>query len=301
VIIVGALIGSTLCGGLMLTILGWRRGRRPALMARVGPYVRDLSGVEGAPDPGAELKRRIRTAATRLGELVGSESSVRRRLVRMGGRADVESFRMTQAQWGLGGFGAAFALSSAFASRGAAPIPLLALCCAGALLGVFGYDRRLTARVQERERRMVREFPAAADLLALAVASGESPRAALDRVCGRLRGPLGDELGRLLADMRAGTPVPAAFVALARRTGVPSLSRFCETMAVAVERGTPLVDVLHAQASDVRDAGRRELVESAGRREIVMMLPVVFLVLPLTVLIAFYPGWVSLTMATGHH
>jgi tight adherence protein C len=42
--------------------------------------------------------------------------------------------------------------------------------------------------------------------------------------------------------------------------------------------------VLHAQAADVREAGRRELIETAARKEVFMMVPVVFLVLPITVL-----------------
>ena len=68
-------------------------------------------------------------------------------------------------------------------------------------------------------------------------------------------------------------------------------------MAVAVERGTPLADVLHAQAADVREAARRELIESAARREVLMMIPVVFLVLPVTVLFAFWPGVVGLSLS----
>jgi len=44
---------------------------------------------------------------------------------------------------------------------------------------------------------------------------------------------------------------------------------------VATERGTPLVDVLHAQAADVREAGRRELLETGARKEVLMMVPVV--------------------------
>ena len=115
---------------------------------------------------------------------------------------------------------------------------------------------------------------------------------------GVLRGSLGDELGSVLADIRTGRPVPEAFDALAARTGVASLARFAEGLAVAVERGTPLVDVLHAQTADVREASRRALVEAGGRKEILMLLPVVFLVLPVTVVFAFYPGLVGLRLVT---
>ena len=77
--------------------------------------------------------------------------------------------------------------------------------------------------------------------------------------------------------------------------GVPGVARFAQGVAGAVERGTPLADVLHAQAADVRAAARRELIESAARREVLMMIPVVFLVLPVTVLFAFWPGVVGLS------
>ena len=67
-------------------------------------------------------------------------------------------------------------------------------------------------------------------------------------------------------------------------------------MVVAVERGTPLADVLRAQAQDVREAGQRALMDAAGKKEIAMMVPVVFLILPVTVLFAVYPGFAFLRL-----
>ncbi|HCX85458.1 MAG TPA: pilus assembly protein TadB, partial [Micrococcales bacterium] len=61
-------------------------------------------------------------------------------------------------------------------------------------------------------------------------------------------------------------------------------------VAVAVERGSPLGEVLRAQAADARESAKRELMESGGRREIGMLVPVVFVLLPLTVLFALFPG-----------
>jgi pilus assembly protein TadC len=93
----------------------------------------------------------------------------------------------------------------------------------------------------------------------------------------------------VLADARTGVPVAQAFDALSARTGLPIVARFSAGLAVALERGTPLADVLHAQAADVREAGRRDLIEIAARKEVLMMIPVVFLVLPITVLFALSP------------
>jgi tight adherence protein C len=90
-------------------------------------------------------------------------------------------------------------------------------------------------------------------------------------------------------------PLLSALEGIAQRTSVPSLTRFVDGLAIAVERGTPLADVLRAQATDVREAGKQALLEAGGRKEIAMMIPVVFLVLPVTVLFAAYPALVSLT------
>ena len=49
--------------------------------------------------------------------------------------------------------------------------------------------------------------------------------------------------------------------------------------------------VLRAQAQDVREESRRDLMEKGGKKEIAMMVPVVFLVLPITILFAVFPGW----------
>jgi len=224
---------------------------------------------------------------------------VRLRLVRAGLDPDVPRFRTEQVIWGLAAF-AIVAVPSALLAA-ASPersVPLLIFCLIAFALGVLLRENRLTAQVAERERRILAEFPTVAELLALAVGAGEGPVSALDRVVTRSTGELSADLGAVLADIRTGTPVAAALDGLARRSGLPVVARFAEGMAVAIERGTPLAGVLHAQAADVREAGRRALIESGARKEIVMMVPVVFLVLPVTVVFAFWPGVVGLHLVT---
>ena len=52
--------------------------------------------------------------------------------------------------------------------------------------------------------------------------------------------------------------------------------------------------MLRAQAQDVREEGRRALMETGGRKEVLMMIPVVFLILPVTVAFAVFPSAVLL-------
>lgn len=109
-------------------------------------------------------------------------------------------------------------------------------------------------------------------------------------------GELSKEFSRVLADTRAGKPLADALQQFSSRTELGPLVRFVDGLIVAVERGTPLADVLRAQAQDVRDTAKRELMESAGRKEIGMMVPLVFGVLPLTVVFAVFPGLAAISL-----
>ena len=305
----GALLGAGAGTGLVLLLDRAANVRRPRLEVRVLPYIRDLPvaaarsarlrGPAAQPGVSALLRAVLRLVAHRLDRVLGGAVSVRRRLERAGLPLTVHDFRVEQVIWGLVSFSvtAAVALVVALRSPGRA-LPLLVTCAVAFVLGALLRENRLSAQVKERERLMLAEFPAVAELLALAVAAGEGPVSALDRVVTRTRGVLSDELGKVLAQVRTGTPVAQALDDLAARSGLPVVSRFAEAMAVALERGTPLSDVMHAQAADVREAGRRALIETGARKEVLMMVPVVFLVLPVTVLFAFWPGVVGLRLVS---
>jgi tight adherence protein C len=304
----GAVLGAVLAGGLLLVAARIRAIRHPQLATRVLPYIRDLPQVGGAPAWSAPastsaatgvLGPPLRAAADAVEKVLGGSASVRRRLQRAALDRTVHDFRVEQVVWGL----VAFAVAAALGVLRTLTHPSSAVACAVAcvaafVVGVLARDSYLSTQVRTRERRILAEFPTIAELLALAVAAGEGPVAALDRVVRRSGGALSADLSRVLAEIRTGQPVGAAFDQLSRVTGLPLVARFAQGIAVAVERGTPLADVLHAQAADVREAGRRELIETAARKEVFMMVPVVFLVLPITVLFAFWPGVIGLHLTT---
>jgi tight adherence protein C len=303
----GALAGAVVGLGLALVVAGLPVARRPGLMERLEPYLRDtprpsrlLTRSDSVSVAGvAGILRPVLTDLARGVEpRVGGAASVRRRLLRAGMPPDVERFRAEQVVWGVVGalVGVLLgALAMVFRGASAIPVVLLVVCFAGA--GIVARDVWLTRAANQRERRMLAEFPTIAELLALAGSAGEGATGALDRVCRLSHGELSTELGASLAEARAGANLPTALQGLADRTGLPSLSRFVDGIVVAVERGTPLAEVLRAQAQDVRESGRRAVMEEGGRKEIAMMVPVVFLVLPVTVLFAIYPGVAFLRLA----
>jgi len=303
----GALLG--LLTGFGLLLIAWFSPplRRVSLDDRLAPYLRDaprpsrLLAVPGGPVTSfGALERVLRPvlgdAVRVLERVVGGSGSIRRRLAALGRGQTVEHFRVEQVVWGVLGLfgGAGFAVVLAVLGGVVHPVSVVLCCLAGSLAGVLGRDWWLGAQVRRREQLLLAEFPVVAELLALAVTAGEGPAGAMQRVCRLSGGELARELSAVLAETRMGTPLPLALHHLGERSSLDALARFAAGMAVALERGTPLADVLRAQAVDVREAGKRALLEAGGRKEIAMMVPVVFLVLPTTVVFALYPGLINL-------
>ena len=303
-VVQGALAGLCAACGL-LVVVARLRARRITLDQRLAPYLRPRrtgSGLLGAPavrGPVPVLERLVAPVladGVRIVARIGSPASeLARRLVRAGRAESVEQFRVGQVVSGALGLAAGLALALVLAAtRGSATVVLLVLVGGCGFVGGLTPDWLLGRQVSAREARIMAELPTIAELLALAVGAGEGAVGALERVARSTHGELSVELGRTLADARAGMPVTQALDRLADRTGVAALARFAEGVAVAVDRGAPLADVLRAQAQDVREEGRRALMETGGRKEVLMMIPVVFLILPVTVAFAVFPSAVLL-------
>ncbi len=304
----GALLGLAAGAGLALVAARLPLARRPRLEDRLAPYLRAsvapsrLLAVEQTWTPLPSLERILAPflaeAVAVLERVLGGTTAIRRRLDAAGRPGGIERFRAEQLFWAAAGLLAGAALGGLAAQRGRGTplLTVLVAALAGAVAGALARDRWLSHQIEARSRRIVTEFPTVAELLALAVSAGESPVAALERVARTARGELAGELARALAEARAGAAVVTALSGIAERTSVPALVRFVDGVVVALQRGTPLAEVLRAQAGDVRELGKRALMETGGRKEIAMMVPVVFLVLPVTIVFALFPGLASLRL-----
>jgi tight adherence protein C len=302
----GMLLGLVAAVGLVLVVSYAPPFRSVRLVDRLAPYVHDtpppsrLLGTATEPGlltaVGRVFGPAVSDGARLVDRMLGGRAAVRRRLDALATKTTVEDFRVEQVVWGgLGLLGAAVLTTVGSVMAGSLNVLSAGLLCvAGLVGGVLGRDWWLTQQVAKREELLLAEFPVVAELLALAVTAGESPSAAIARVTRLSGGELARELGSALGRARAGVPLTEALQQVADRTSLDPLARFIDGLLVAIERGTPLAEVLRAQAVDVREAGKRRLLEAGGRKEIAMMVPVVFLILPVTVLFALFPGLISI-------
>nr|WP_281496863.1 type II secretion system F family protein [Ornithinimicrobium sp. F0845] len=301
----GGLLGGALAVGVWLVLVAIPWPGQTDLVARIEPYLDRVPGHAAPRSRTSEpwsltdtVHRLVRRAGRAVDRWLGGTESVASRLQRAGLAADVEGFRIQQVLWGATAVVVVSLLGSlAMWTRGVSLPALVVVALSAALGGMLLRDQLLSRAATRRERRIMAEFPAVAELLALSVTAGQGTTQALDRVARLSKGELAAELEVCLAQARTGATMAEALEGMGTRTGLGPIIRFVDGLVVAIERGTPLGEVLRAQAQDARESARQELIEEGGRREILMMVPVVFLVLPVTVLFAVYPG-VSLLRIT---
>jgi tight adherence protein C len=296
------LLGVTLGVGACLLISLAPRVSAPTLSRRLAPYLRDVLdpvGLGPAASPVPTIRDGVRDALSRVAGMFGGSDALARRLAQAGRSIDPTVFRVRQLLWGVAGLGVGGVLVVALALAGrmttvAALVPLVCAAAAAVLA-----DARLTWAASARVRRIEEELPTVLDFLALCLSAGEGILDSLRRVGDVGSGELTAELRATVLSVGTGATLPDALTALGRRLQVVPLTRALDHLVAAIERGAPLAQVLQAQATDAREEAKRVLIEQAGRKEIVMLIPLVFLILPLSVLFAIFPGVFMLRLGIG--
>jgi tight adherence protein C len=284
-IALAVLLGGGLAGGLLLVLSASPRWRARGLTARLAPYLRDVT--EG--DPGRAFSA---ITVPVLGAAVPTWEAAADRLSHI--RASWQRSRAVL--WALLGAGAGAALATVVALAQGPHAGLLALPLVGATGAAVGEQSLRRAGDRARGRRLHEELPVVLEFLALCLSAGEGLLDALRRVGSRGTGELAAGIREVVVEVGTGSALTDALLAFARREDSPALSRAIDQLVAAVDRGTPLADVLHAHAADARAGEQRELIEQAGRKEIAMLVPLVFLILPVSVLFAIFPGVVMLDL-----
>jgi len=276
-------------------------------VSRVAPYLADVSPgarelldrrtSDPLPVVGMLFAPMLERARVLLGRLLGGASTIELRLRQSGSSLTVEAFRSRQLVWGL--CGAVLGLLAVVAISRSQPIVptlqvlIVVLPAAG---GVVLRDYLLQRAARARLERISNELPTILEFLTLSLSAGEGILDALRRVSRISHGALAGEFSDVVAGVNTGLPLGESLETMANGVRLPALSRCVEQITGALERGTPLSEVLRAQAQDGRDDAKRDLLEIAGKKEVAMLIPLVFLILPTTIAFAIFPGIFVLQM-----
>ncbi len=227
--------------------------------------------------------------------LVGDKSGVRGKLTELGYPEEIhyENFRYKQIIISFALESALFLLWILFQISFSALVAIaIFIICAVVLLTEY----RLTEEVKKYRESIESDFPVIVEALTLALSAGETPLSAMQRISSRGRGALSQEFEKVIELVSSGTPFSNALDEMGRRVSSLAVRRFVDSIVIAITRGAPLIDVLHSHAREARDFQRNRTLAAAAKAELSMMIPVVFLILPISILFALWPSLSNLNL-----
>ncbi|TAN31874.1 type II secretion system F family protein [bacterium] len=178
------------------------------------------------------------------------------------------------------------------------PIPTLVLApITGAVAAFLGYvapSLWLEQRIAERRQQVQRSLAEATDLLTLVVESGMSLDEGLLSITERFHNALGDEIGKVLREIRLGRPRMSALEHMAEATGVGDLHHLVESIVQSDQMGVPIARLLRVQATEMRRRQRQTAQERAAQASSRMVFPMVGCIFPVLWIVLLGPAIIQI-------
>ena len=166
--------------------------------------------------------------------------------------------------------------------------PLVGAVFAG--LGYFLPLLWLGQLISARRRQIQRSLAEATDLLTLVVESGMSLDEGLLSITERFHNALGDEIGKVLREIRLGRPRMSALEHMADSAGVSDLHHLVESIVQSDQMGVPIARLLRVQATEMRRRQRQGAQERAAQASSRMVFPMVGCIFPVLWIVLLGPA-----------
>jgi tight adherence protein C len=163
-----------------------------------------------------------------------------------------------------------------------------------AAAGFFAPDYFLSLKARGRREKIRADLPDALDLLAVSVEAGLGFDGAIAKITEHMEGPLADEFGLTLGEMRIGEGRQDALKRMSDRVDAPELSSFTRSIIQADQLGTSLGRILRVQAADSRMRRQAAAEERAMKAPIKMLFPTVLFIFPSIFLVILGPAFMNL-------
>ena len=158
-------------------------------------------------------------------------------------------------------------------------------------------ELNIRQRVTKRQAAIVRALPDVLDLLTVSVKAGLGFDSALMKVTEKMKGPLPQEMGQVLHEVKMGVSRRDALKALAERTGVKELQSFVGTIIQADQLGVSISNVLQIQSEALREHRRQVAEEKAMKAPVKMLIPLVLFIFPTLFIVLLGPAALQIIKA----
>jgi tight adherence protein C len=216
------------------------------------------------------------------------------RLLVLGGNAPTDADKIAALKV-FGSVGAAIGGIALGALAGLSGLFLLGATVLAALFAYLLPGGGIRQRALNRQEAIRRALPDTMDLLTISVEAGLGFDAALAHVRKNVKGPLSDEIGRMLQELQLGASRSEVFRGLGERSNIDELKAFALAMIQADEFGISVSKVLRSQALDLRIRRRQRAEEKALKVPVKLLFPVIAGFLPAMFVVIVGPGVIQLS------
>jgi tight adherence protein C len=165
----------------------------------------------------------------------------------------------------------------------------LAFAAAGILLPGFFLSKAASRRAEKIDTAL----PHFVDQLALLIEAGMSFDAAVTYLADVSEGPIGEEMRRVLTELRVGESRRTAIRNFAVRVGSEDTMAFANAVLASDQLGSPLGAILRAQATDLRHRRQINAEERAQKAPVKMLIPMAIFILPVMFVLILGPAFMG--------
>ena len=156
--------------------------------------------------------------------------------------------------------------------------------------------RKLTGS-EVKESELNEELVNILQMLSIMISAGESPMMALRYISQRSVGYIPELIDQSFSKYESGRNLAQTLEQIAIATGSSQVRRLTNSIQIAIQRGTPILDVLNNQVQSLNKQMNLALLKKSGKSEITLLIPVVFLILPVSISFAIWPSIYGLNQA----
>jgi len=148
----------------------------------------------------------------------------------------------------------------------------------------------LRGRIRQRQKEITRGLPDALDMLSVCATAGLGFDQSLQRVSEFWQTPVGNEFGRVIAEMEMGVSRGQALRSLAYRTEAPELSSFVSIIIQAEQLGMSISNTINGIAEQMRIERRFKAQEEARKLPTKILFPLAFFIFPAMIAVILGPS-----------
>jgi len=148
--------------------------------------------------------------------------------------------------------------------------------------------------------RINMELPQYLEMFHILISSGVSVLTAL-KILGEnsRKSEVGLIIKSILLQVEAGSSIENSIDSIVVPIGSQQLRRFSDALILGMNRGSSMGQSIQNLIAETRNHSKILILERAGKAEIKLLIPVVFLILPLSVLFAIWPSYLNLVAIMG--